>query len=81
MAFIKQIAHDEAKGLLKQIYDAALKRAGRIYNILRVMSLNPPVLRDSMALYQNVMMGKSELSRARREMIATVVSWENDCFY
>ena len=81
MAYLKQISPDAASGLLKKIYDAAVKRAGRVFNILRVMSLRPATLRESMALYQTVMMGKSELSRAGREMIATVVSWENGCFY
>ena len=49
MAHIKTIGPDEATGLLKKIYDAAFKRAGRVFQILRVMSLNPRSLRDSMA--------------------------------
>ena len=81
MAFIKMIHPDQATGLLKKIYDAAMKRAGRVFNILRVMSLNPRILRDSMVIYQTIMMGKSELSRVQREMLAAATSWENGCFY
>lgn len=81
MAYIRQVEPAAADGLLKRIYDAAVKRAGRVFNILRVMSPNPEALRDSMALYQTVMMGRSPLSRAQREMLAVVVSRENACLY
>ncbi len=81
MAFIQIVQPDQADGLLKKIYDAAMTRAGRVFQILRVMSLNPPVLRDSMTMYQTIMMGNSEISRAQREMLAVVVSFENECYY
>ena len=81
MAWIKQIPDDQAEGLLKEQYDAALKRAGRVFNIVRVMSLNAPLLRDSMAFYITLMKGPSPLRRAQREMIATVVSSEVGCHY
>ncbi len=45
------------------------------------MSLNPPVLRSSMGIYQAVMLGKSPLSRAQRELLAMVVSRINGCHY
>jgi alkylhydroperoxidase family enzyme len=45
------------------------------------MSLNPPVLRASMGLYQEIMFGESELSRQDRELLATVVSAANECHY
>jgi alkylhydroperoxidase family enzyme len=81
MAWIKQIPEEEATGLLKEQYDAALKRAGRVFNIVRVMSLNAPLMRDSMAFYITLMKGPSPLRRAQREMIATVVSAEVGCHY
>jgi alkylhydroperoxidase family enzyme len=46
-----------------------------------VQSLNPESLRASMQLYLATMYGRSGLSRAEREMLATVVSWANHCFY
>ncbi len=81
MPWIKTIAPEEATGELKRLYDAAVRRAGRVFNIVRVQSLNPPVLDASMKIYLAVMYGPSSLSRAEREMLATVTSWANDCFY
>ena len=81
MAWIKTVAPPEAEGLLASIYNATIERAGRVFNILRIQSLNPPVLRSSMALYRDAMHGESPLSRAQREMIATVVSRTNECHY
>ncbi len=41
MAWIHIIKHSEAKGLLKRQYDAAVKRAAKIWNIVSIMSQNP----------------------------------------
>lgn len=81
MPWIKQIPLEEATGLLKRQFDAALKRAGRVWHIVHIMSLNPRAMRDSIAFYATIMMGESPLSRAQREMLAVVVSSENDCYY
>lgn len=81
MAFIKTIEPEEAAGALKSEYDAAIKRAGKVFNILKVQSLNPATLRASMQLYSTTMHAASGLTRAEREMLATVVSSANDCFY
>ncbi len=81
MTWIRTIADDEADGLLASLYNAARSRAGRVFRIVRSMSLNPPVLRDSMRFYQAVMFGESPLTRARRELLAVVVSRANGCHY
>ncbi len=82
MAWIELIAPERATGLLKQLYDAAMKRAGRIYNVIKLQSRRPKVLRASTQLYMEIMHSPdSPLSRAQREMIATVVSRTNECFY
>lgn len=81
MAWIRTISDDEATGPLKAQYDAAIRRAGRVYNIVRSMSLNPAAMRDSMAMYRTIMFGPSPLPRYLREMIATVVSGCNACYY
>ena len=72
---------EKATGELKAEYDQAAERAGKVFNILKVQSLNPPVLHASMQMYLTTMYGPSGLSRAEREMLATVVSWANQCFY
>ena len=81
MPWIRQIEVTAATGLLKRQFEAAVKRAGRVWNILHIMSLNPPVLAASMRFYGAVMSGRSPLSRVQREMLATVVAREADCFY
>lgn len=79
--WIETVDVSDAGGLLKKHYDAAIARAGKVFNIVRIMSLRPGQLNDSMAMYRRVMFGESGLTRAEREMIATVVSRANDCFY
>ena len=81
MAWIKTIDPDEASGEIKAEYDKALQRAGKIFNIVRIQSLNPQTLRASIDLYLATMHAPSGLSRAEREMLGTVVSWANHCFY
>jgi len=81
VAWIKMVEPEEAAGELKDEYDRAVRRAGKVFNILKVQSLNPPVLRASMQMYLAAMRGPSGLTRAEREMLGTVVSWANDCFY
>lgn len=82
MAWVPTVAPEEATGLLARLYAAAMKRAGKVYNILRIQSLRPKVVKASTQLYLEVMHSADNgLSRAQREMIATAVSRANDCFY
>ncbi len=81
MAWIKQISDDEAEGQLARIFEAAIKRSGKVFNIVRLQSLNPSVLHAGMGLYMSAMFKDSPLSRAQREMLATVVSRANECHY
>lgn len=81
MPNLRLIEEGEATGALKAEYDAAIARAGKVFNIVKAMSLNVDTLRASMDLYRTVMFGRSELSRAERELLAVVVSCTNDCHY
>ena len=81
MAYIGIIEPGEAEGGLKMVYDQAERRAGRVYNILKIMSRSPGALKASMDLYKATMFGPSDLSRAQREMLAVVVSAANHCHY
>ncbi len=81
MPFLRLIDVGEAVGLLREEYDAAVARAGKVFNILKAMSLRPGVLRESMGLYREIMFGPSGLTRQERELLAVVVSHENDCHY
>ena len=81
MPNLRLIEEREATGALKAEYDAAIARVGKVFNIVKAMSLNPETLRASMELYRAVMFGRSELSRTERELLAVVVSRANDCHY
>lgn len=81
MAHLDLIDPDDATGPLKQEYDEAVGRAGKVFNIVRSMSLRPGVLRRSMEMYKAIMFGPSGLTRTERELLATVVSATNDCYY
>ncbi len=81
MAYIRMIEQEEATGLLARQYDAAMARAGKLFNVVKIQSQRPKALRASIALYTTVMLGESELSRAERELLAVVVSEINDCHY
>jgi alkylhydroperoxidase family enzyme len=81
MAWIRTIDPDEADGPLAAEYRAAQQRAGRLWHILRLQSLNPAALRASVALYRALLFGESPLSRGQRELLAVVVSQTNGCRY
>lgn len=81
MPWIRQVPVEEATGLLRRLFDDALKRAGRVWNIVHVMSVNPPLLRDSIGFYGTLMFKQSPLTRVQRELLATVTSAELDCGY
>ena len=81
MAWIEVISLEEARGGLRREYEAALKRAGRIWNIVSIMSQNPRAMKTSMDFYSALMYGRSPLSRSQREMLAVVVSAANGCVY
>lgn len=81
MAWIRQIPDEEAAGPLRRLYDEARERAGRVWNIVRLMSVNPDEARASMAFYCSVMLRDSALPRRTRELLAVVVSRANHCHY
>ncbi|OZM57440.1 peroxidase [Lottiidibacillus patelloidae] len=75
---ITMIDEHEAEGKLKELYENYGKK---VANILKVHSLFPESLETHYNYYKTIMYKKSPLTRAEREMIATVVSAENECFY
>jgi alkylhydroperoxidase family enzyme len=82
MTWIRTVAPAEATGLLRRLYDEAIGRAGKVFQVLRCQSLRPEVLEIGVELYKEVMISsRSPLSRAQREMIAVAVSRANQCHY
>jgi alkylhydroperoxidase family enzyme len=81
VAHLRLVEEGEATGELAKAYAAAIERAGKVFNIVKAMSLNPPVLTASIDLYRQIMFGESELTRQDRELLATVVSAALSCHY
>ncbi|MFQ5689453.1 MAG: hypothetical protein ACE5HQ_04175 [Gemmatimonadota bacterium] len=81
MPYIRTVPLEDATGVLKRQYDAAVKREGYVFHILSLQSLQPHALDASVRLYQTLMLRPGCLSRAVREMLATVTAGALDCFY
>ena len=81
MPHLRLVDVHEATGALKAEYDAAIARAGKVFNIVRAMSLRPSVLKRSLELDRAIMFGPSGLTRQQRELLAVVVSRANECHY
>ncbi len=81
MAWIRRIEPEEAEGPLARLYEEAVRRAGKVYEIVKLQSLRPDILRAWIGYYRAVMFGPSGLTRAERELVATVVSHANGCRY
>lgn len=81
MPFIRTVTESEAQGAVKTIYESSLTSYGRIANIVKLLSPDPHVMQASMELFDKLMQRSNALDPARREMIATVVSHANDCYY
>ena len=79
MSRIKVIQEAEAQGRLKEIYEQLTQSRGKLAEVHKIQSLRPESIVKHMELYMEIMFSKSELSRARREMIAVVVSAFNEC--
>ena len=81
MAWIRTVPPEEAEGRLKEQYEAAVARAGRVYQIVQSMSLAPAILDASMKHFGQIAHAREGLTRANRELIAVVVSVVNECHY
>jgi alkylhydroperoxidase family enzyme len=81
MAWIRRVSDEDAKGLVASIYEAARRRAGRVFEIVRLQSLHPEALHAGLDLYLSVVRGRSPLRRWEREAIAVLVSQANACHY
>ena len=73
---IKDMPEDTQK-----YFQICQEKLGMIPNVLTAYSQNLKQLDGFTRLYNELMLGESELSKLEREMVAVVVSSENKCFY
>ncbi len=66
---------------LRQVFSKCVDKLGFVPNVLASYSLRPQRLRNFMAMYNEIMLSPSGLSKLEREMVAVVVSSANRCYY
>lgn len=66
---------------IRAYFDKCTEKLGLIPNVLRAYAFDQAKLRAFMAMYNDLMLAPSGLSKAEREMIAVVVSALNRCHY
>ncbi|WP_353152523.1 peroxidase-related enzyme [Pollutimonas bauzanensis] len=66
---------------LQEVFKKCVDKLGFVPNVLAAYSLRPNKLRNFMAMYNELMLAPSGLSKLEREMIAVVVSSVNHCYY
>ena len=97
MTWIKHIPYDQADDELKGVYDSVrcmypveyagpqipslVRPDGGSDSIMAAHSLIPEAMRHMMAGLAIMLQSSWGLSRRQQEMIASVVSVENSCFY
>ena len=81
MAWIRTVPPEEADGPLAKQYEAAVARAGRVYQIVQSMSIAPGILDASMKHFGQIAHARQGLTRSNRELVAVVVSVVNECHY
>lgn len=79
--WIRVVDESEASGPLAREYAEARRRAGKVFQILKIQSLRPDLLEANMEVYKRCMFGRSGLTRQEREMVAVAVSAANHCHY
>src|SRR5690606_7826186 len=66
---------------IQAVFAKCTEKLGLIPNVLQAYSLRPNKLRNFMAMYNELMLAPSGLSKLEREMVAVVVSSANHCYY
>lgn len=65
----------------QRYFDICVEKLGFVPNVLQAYAFDINKLNGFTALYNDLMLGPSGLSKLEREMIAVVVSSINHCFY
>nr|MDO8076781.1 peroxidase-related enzyme [Candidatus Freyarchaeota archaeon] len=81
MARIKMVDEEEAKGKIKEVYDAILSKEPHVPGILKIFSVRPDLLEKMVGIHYTLMGSGSLLSPELRNYIALTVSVVNSCDY
>ena len=82
MAWIETLDDREWDGELAELHPEVVDPTyERVDEIMAIHSLDPGSMRAHLGLYRQAMKGTKTLRKVDREMIALIVSAENDCHY
>ena len=65
----------------RKYFDICQEKLGMVPNVLRAYAFDVDKLNTFTAMYNDLMLGQSALSKLEREMIAVAVSSVNKCYY
>ena len=65
----------------QKYFDICTEKLGMVPNVLRAYAFDVEKLNTFTAMYNDLMLGDSNLTKLEREMIAVAVSSVNKCFY
>lgn len=65
----------------QKYFDVCMDKLGMVPNVLRAYAFDIDKLNAFTAMYNDLMLGDSSLSKLEREMIAVAVSSVNKCYY
>src|SRR6266853_5422893 len=66
---------------MQAYFDKCIEKLGFIPNVLKAYAFDMPKLEAFVAMYNDLMLSPSGLSKLEREMIAVAVSSQNRCYY
>jgi uncharacterized peroxidase-related enzyme len=82
-ANLSGVEEEDAAGEVSELYDYFRTHFGRadVPGILKCFATHPPLLRHMIALSESLIFADGQLTRRHKEMIATLVSSQNQCAY
>ena len=75
------LAPAELTPAMRAYFDKCMEKLGFVPNVVRAYTFDMPKLEAFIAMYNDLMLAPSGLSKLEREMIAVAVSSENRCYY
>lgn len=66
---------------MQAYFDKCMEKLGFVPNVLKAYAFDMGKLQAFVAMYNDLMLGPSGLSKLEREMIAVAVSSQNRCYY
>jgi uncharacterized peroxidase-related enzyme len=81
LAWVRVPGEEEAPEEVRALWQRAQEKLGFVPNVLRLWALRPQHMLLWRKYMDTLIKGESGLTEAQREMIGTVVSATNRCFY